>query len=241
MDSVSKSSVNRFHWTYSLDKSSPTAIILASHVHSSLLCPKLNFALLQMSQNSANSSASLKSSLKLNYFLATYCVFGSLPLLHHVCVLVLQAMHIFVNAVAHCANDGLFFSLTMHLCGQFEILKMNFAKFKIGEFGGEKKLRILVKRHCQLAVLADDLEQTFNMIILVQLLMSALLICVEGENILFLNIFVFFFLTMLLTTRFIKETFQFEISLLRLLRNLIMRFIEYFSYLFIYVSRILGI
>ena len=118
---------------------------------------------------------------------------------------------------------------------------MNFAKFKIGEFGGEKKLRILVKRHCQLAVLADDLEQTFNMIILVQLLMSALLICVEGENILFLNIFVFFFLTMLLTTRFIKETFQFEISLLRLLRNLIMRFIEYFSYLFIYVSRILGI
>ncbi|CAD1479012.1 unnamed protein product [Heterotrigona itama] len=137
---------------------------------------------LKTSQNSANSSVSLKSSLKLNYFLATYCVFGSLPLHHHICVLVLQAMHIFVNAVAHCANDGLFFSLAMHLCGQFEILKMNFAKFKIGEFGCEKKLKILVERHCQLAVLADDLEQTFNMIILVQLLMSALLICVDASS-----------------------------------------------------------
>ncbi|KAK9294601.1 hypothetical protein QLX08_010827 [Tetragonisca angustula] len=135
---------------------------------------------MKASRNTANSTASLKSSMKLNYFLATYCVFGPLPLLHHVCVLVLQAMHIFVNAVAHCANDGLFFSLTMHLCGQFEILKMNFAKFEIGELGGEKKLRILVKRHCQLAVLANDLEQTFNMIVLVQLLMSALLICVDG-------------------------------------------------------------
>ncbi|KAF3420952.1 hypothetical protein E2986_13856 [Frieseomelitta varia] len=135
---------------------------------------------MKTSRNTANSTASLKSSLKLNYFLATYCVFGPQPLLHHICVLVLQAMHIFVNAVAHCANDGLFFSLTMHLCGQFEILKMNFAKFEIGELGGEKKLRILVKRHCQLAVLANDLEQTFNMIVLIQLLMSALLICVDG-------------------------------------------------------------
>ncbi|XP_060825153.1 odorant receptor 47a-like [Bombus pascuorum] len=118
----------------------------------------------------------------MNYFIATYCVFGSLPLLQQICVLILQATHIFVNAVAHCANDGLFFSLTMHLCGQFEILKMNFTKFELQEFGYHKKLQFLVKRHCQLLMLANDLEQTFNMIILVQLLMSALLICIEGKN-----------------------------------------------------------
>nr|XP_033206041.1 odorant receptor 22c-like [Bombus vancouverensis nearcticus] len=134
----------------------------------------------KMFQNSANSSANLKGSLEMNYFLASYCVFGSLPLLQQICVLILQAMHIFVNAVAHCANDGLFFSLTMHLCGQFEVLKMNFTKFELQQFGYHKKLRFLVKRHCQLLMLANDLEQTFNMIILVQLLMSALLICVEG-------------------------------------------------------------
>lgn len=147
---------------------------------------------LQMFQNSANSSANLKGSLEMNYFLASYCVFGSLPLLQQICVLILQAMHIFVNAVAHCANDGLFFSLTMHLCGQFEVLKMNFNKFELQQFGCHKRLRFLVKRHCQLLMLANDLEQTFNMIILVQLLMSALLICVEGKHMLFLLPFYLF-------------------------------------------------
>lgn len=111
-----------------------------------------------MFQNSRNSSMNPDIPLKLNYFLASYCVFGSLPLLHHVCVLLLQGIFIFVNAVAHCGNDGLFFSLTMHLCGQFEILKTRIAKI---EFVDRRKIGPLVKRHCQLAVLVNDLEQTF--------------------------------------------------------------------------------
>ncbi|CAK9809303.1 Odorant receptor 22c [Anthophora quadrimaculata] len=134
----------------------------------------------QMFKNSANSTINLNNTLKLNYFLATHCVFGSLPLLYHICVLLLQGMHIFFNAVSHCGNDGLFFSLSMHLCGQFEILKMNLAEIEFEAFACQEKVGFLVKRHCQLAVLVHDLEQSFSMIILVQLLMSALLICVEG-------------------------------------------------------------
>ncbi|XP_076759083.1 odorant receptor 4-like [Xylocopa sonorina] len=134
-----------------------------------------------MLRNSTNPSTNTNNTFKLNYFLATYCVFGSLPLFHHICVLVLQGMHIFVNAVAHCANDGLFFSLTMHLCGQFEVLKMNLAEIEFDkEIASRRKIKLLVKRHCRLAALIGDLEQSFNMVILVQLLMSALLICVEG-------------------------------------------------------------
>ncbi|CAL7938194.1 unnamed protein product [Xylocopa violacea] len=135
----------------------------------------------QMFRDSANSSTNASNTFKLNYFLATYCVFGSLPLFHHICVLVFQGMQIFVNAVAHCANDGLFFSLSMHLCGQFEVLKMNLAEIEFDkEIASRKKIELLIKRHCTLAVLINDLEQSFNLIILVQLLMSALLICVEG-------------------------------------------------------------
>ncbi|CAL7938193.1 unnamed protein product [Xylocopa violacea] len=138
-------------------------------------------SMFQMFRDSANSSTNASNTFKLNYFLATYCVFGSLPLFHHICVLVFQGMQIFVNAVAHCANDGLFFSLSMHLCGQFEVLKMNLAEIEFDkEIASRKKIELLIKRHCTLAVLINDLEQSFNLIILVQLLMSALLICVEG-------------------------------------------------------------
>ncbi|XP_076235207.1 odorant receptor 63 [Calliopsis andreniformis] len=119
-------------------------------------------------------------SFHVDYFLATYCVFGTLPLMQHIGILALQAAHIMVNAVAHCGNDGFFFSLTMHLCGQFEVLKMNLAELEIEKIAHRKKIGFLVKRHCHLVLLANDLEQSFNIVMLVQLLMSALLLCVQG-------------------------------------------------------------
>ncbi|XP_043265623.1 odorant receptor 24a-like [Colletes gigas] len=117
---------------------------------------------------------------RVDYFLATYCVFGPLPWMRQICVLAMQAAQIFVNVVAHCGNDGFFFYLTMHLCGQFEVLKMNFAEIETDKSGHRERIGLLVKRHCRLLVLADDLEQSFNMVMLIQLLMSTMLLCVEG-------------------------------------------------------------
>lgn len=114
------------------------------------------------------------------YFLATYCVFGSLPGIAHSCVLLLQVAQIFVNATSHCGNDGFFFGLTMHLCGQFEVLQMDFADIEVEERICKRKMRMLIGRHCHLIRLADSLEYAFNMAIFAQTLMSVLLLCVEG-------------------------------------------------------------
>ncbi|XP_076650284.1 uncharacterized protein LOC143357647 [Halictus rubicundus] len=127
-----------------------------------------------------NSTSTVDPTLKTKYFLSTYCAFGSLPWSLRSCVLVVQAMTVFVNAVGHCGNDGLFFSLTMHLCGQFEVLKIKLAEIEIEKSGYGRKIGLLVQRHCRLVVLADDLEQSFNVVMLVQLLMSLLLLCLEG-------------------------------------------------------------
>ncbi|XP_070170485.1 odorant receptor 22c-like [Polyergus mexicanus] len=118
------------------------------------------------------------------YFLATYCVFGSLPGIAHSCVLLLQVAQIFVNATSHCGNDGFFFGLTMHLCGQFEVLQMDFADIELEERICKRKMRMLIGRHCHLIRLADSLEYAFNMAIFAQTLMSVLLLCVEGMQLL---------------------------------------------------------
>ncbi|CAL1673610.1 unnamed protein product [Lasius platythorax] len=118
------------------------------------------------------------------YFLATYCVFGSLPGIAHSCVLLLQVAQIFVNATSHCGNDGFFFGLTMHLCGQFEVLQMDFADIEVEERICKRKMRMLIGRHCHLIRLADSLEYAFNMAIFAQTLMSVLLLCVEGMHLL---------------------------------------------------------
>ncbi|XP_011645681.1 odorant receptor 22c-like [Pogonomyrmex barbatus] len=114
------------------------------------------------------------------YFLATYCVFGSLPMTVHICVLLLQVAQIFVNATSHCGNDGFFFGLAMHLCGQFEVLQMDFARIEVEERACKRKIRMLINRHSHLISLADSFEYAFNMAIFAQLLMSVLLLCVEG-------------------------------------------------------------
>ncbi|KAI4473257.1 hypothetical protein M0802_016220 [Mischocyttarus mexicanus] len=114
------------------------------------------------------------------YFLSTYCVFEDQSGLWRVGILLLQAMQIFVNATSHCGNDGFFFGIAMYLCGQFEVLKMNFANLERNKNRSSRKVEALVRRHCHLIRLADNLEEAFNMIILIQLLMSSLLLCIEG-------------------------------------------------------------
>nr|XP_050865381.1 uncharacterized protein LOC127070880 [Vespula vulgaris] len=115
-----------------------------------------------------------------SYFLSTYCVFDDQSGFWRAAILLLQTIQIFVNATSHCGNDGFFFGIAMHLCGQFEVLRMNFANLGSEENLSCKKIDALVRRHCHLIRLADNLEEAFNMIILIQLLMSALLLCIEG-------------------------------------------------------------
>lgn len=114
------------------------------------------------------------------YFLATYCVFGSLPAITYSSILLLQVVQIFVNATSHCGNDGFFFGLAMHLCGQFEVLQMDFAGIEPEKRTCKKRIRMLIGRHCHLIRLADSFESAFNMAIFAQISMSVLLLCVEG-------------------------------------------------------------
>ncbi|XP_011702833.1 PREDICTED: odorant receptor 22c-like [Wasmannia auropunctata] len=124
--------------------------------------------------------ASDNDTVATTYFLATYCVFGSLPTITYTCVLLLQVVQIFVNATSHCGNDGFFFGIAMHLCGQFEVLQMDFAGIEAEERTCKKKIRMLIGRHCHLIRLADSFEYAFNMAIFAQVSMSVLLLCVEG-------------------------------------------------------------
>ncbi|XP_078032785.1 odorant receptor 63 [Augochlora pura] len=134
----------------------------------------------QMFQIPPNSTNALARTLKTKYFLSTYCAFGIQPWSLRSWMLAFQAVTVFINVVGHCGNDGYFFSLTMHLCGQFEVLRVKLAEIEIEKSGYGKKVGLLVQRHCRLMILAGDLEQSFNVVILVQLLMSLLLLCVEG-------------------------------------------------------------
>ncbi|XP_072759457.1 odorant receptor 10a-like [Anoplolepis gracilipes] len=120
-----------------------------------------------------------KTSQRIMLFPA-YCVFETYTSFAYGLVEVLQTLQIFVNCISHCGNDGFFFDLTMHVCGQFEVLSLEFAEISSKQSLSHKKLGILLKRHHRLIDLAYHLEKAYSLVILPQLLMSVMLICIEG-------------------------------------------------------------
>ncbi|XP_018397688.1 PREDICTED: uncharacterized protein LOC108775736 [Cyphomyrmex costatus] len=114
--------------------------------------------------------------------LAAYCTFGKYytSFFAYCAIEVLQFVQILVNGISQCGNDGFFFDLTMHMCGQFAILRMDFNALGCDKFSCYSKLDILLKRHYRLVYLSRYLEKAFTLVILAQILMSVVVLCVEG-------------------------------------------------------------
>ncbi|XP_032680060.1 odorant receptor coreceptor-like [Odontomachus brunneus] len=96
---------------------------------------------------------------------------------------ILQAILLFI---AECASDSFFFSITMHLCGQLELLRIRFAEIaeKINEKNRyENLLGPWIKRHCQLITLAKNIEESFNINLLLRLGITTIVIAVSGMRI----------------------------------------------------------
>lgn len=86
--------------------------------------------------------------------------------------------------IAECACDSFFFSITVHLCGQLELLKMKFTEIDKNSDNKHRNGNILgplVERHCHLIVLARNIEDAFNIYILLRLLIINIVIATGGN------------------------------------------------------------
>ena len=78
-------------------------------------------------------------------------------------------------------SDSLFFSIVFHLCGQVEILRLEYNKLSNENERTTKHITLLIKRHIYLLKLGDMLNKTISSILIVQLSSSCMLICTTGE------------------------------------------------------------
>jgi len=86
--------------------------------------------------------------------------------------------------MAECASDSFFFAITMHLCGQLELLRIRFVEL-VGRKTDERNYyrRVLgfwIRRHYKLIILARNIEDTFNLNILIRLSIITIVIAVSG-------------------------------------------------------------
>nr|AXM05141.1 odorant receptor [Campoletis chlorideae] len=125
--------------------------------------------------------------------MGTGCFVHDISSTFYALIYILQVIQLMTTCAGNVGTDVYFFSITMHVCGQFELLKIQFENF--GEssdfFTCRQEIRALVKRHNHLIQLSNNFEDTFNILVLAQLSANALhmsllgiqlLICMKTGN-----------------------------------------------------------
>nr|UEN71198.1 olfactory receptor 15 [Gregopimpla kuwanae] len=97
-----------------------------------------------------------------------------------------QVVQLFVNGVGNMGNDAYFFSLTMHVCAQFELLKRRLEKFGYNQDKRicREEFANLVRRHNHLMAVTMNFEKVYNPIVFWVLATNAVHLSILGLEVL---------------------------------------------------------
>ncbi|XP_076376756.1 uncharacterized protein LOC143259220 isoform X2 [Megalopta genalis] len=91
-----------------------------------------------------------------------------------------------IMACGNIGSDTLFIGIVFHLCGQVEVLKLDFSRFLEHGANSVKRFTALVTRHRHLLTLAEHLNNTIKFILVWELFSSCYLICLIGIEVILL-------------------------------------------------------
>nr|XP_034179212.1 odorant receptor 9a-like [Osmia lignaria] len=95
-------------------------------------------------------------------------------------IFITEYMMMVMTSVGNLGSDGFFFGIVFHLCGQAEVLKMEFSR-AVDENGKiVENFHLLLKRHIYLLKLGEMLSDTISVVLAIQLSTSCILICTCG-------------------------------------------------------------
>ncbi|XP_071556216.1 odorant receptor 10-like [Temnothorax nylanderi] len=92
----------------------------------------------------------------------------------------MQYVILIINCTSNCGNDSLFLAITLHICGQMEILKIELFNYGVKSKNIDEDFSVLASRHHYLIEHAELLVDTISFVLLVQMLFSSILICLMG-------------------------------------------------------------
>ncbi|XP_036142517.1 odorant receptor 30a-like [Monomorium pharaonis] len=108
-----------------------------------------------------------------NYYISTTSYFT---------IILVQYYLLLLNCNGNVGSDSLFLAITLHICGQMELLKTDFANYGTKSKNINKDFSLLISRHCYLMEHAKLLTEVISAVLLVQMLCSCFVICFVGLN-----------------------------------------------------------
>ncbi|XP_039314405.1 odorant receptor 4-like [Solenopsis invicta] len=95
----------------------------------------------------------------------------------------ISTMEFLITAVivaSNCGNDALFAAIILHICGQMELLKIEFTKYGMTNKNENENFLVLVLRHRFLMEHAELLSDVISFVVLTQILFNCVLISLYG-------------------------------------------------------------
>jgi len=103
--------------------------------------------------------------------------------LQYAILIIFQTFQLLLICTTQFVTDSFYINVTLHLTGQLKVLKTKFKIFASKpdtQINYRKQFISLVNRHCELMELNQNLEDTFNLIILFQFVIVTLLLALLG-------------------------------------------------------------
>ncbi|XP_015437927.1 PREDICTED: uncharacterized protein LOC107193059 [Dufourea novaeangliae] len=95
----------------------------------------------------------------------------------YVVIYITEYLFLLITSTGNLGGDSLFFGIMFHLCGQAEVLKVDFDRFVEGTENLSQRFNALVLRHQELLRLSEQLNETISLVMVIQLFLSCILIC----------------------------------------------------------------
>ncbi|XP_039314400.1 uncharacterized protein LOC113003170 isoform X2 [Solenopsis invicta] len=92
----------------------------------------------------------------------------------------MESFILLLTGTSNCGNDALFFAIVLHVCGQMELLKIEFTKYGKTNKNENENFSVLGSRHRYLMEHAKLLTDVISFVLLVQVLFSCLIISLIG-------------------------------------------------------------
>ncbi|KAH0956336.1 OrP2 [Eciton burchellii] len=133
-----------------------------------------------LADNEFNINATGKNFRK--YPIPSRCALGyfNLPNSIYRIIYFAQTIAMMLSSNTYMGNDAMFLNIILHICGQIKILKMNFIDVDVSSPKIYDRFNVLIKRHIYLIQMAKKLAEAISFVLLMQLLISSILLCIMG-------------------------------------------------------------
>ncbi|XP_033308013.1 uncharacterized protein LOC117209767 [Bombus bifarius] len=157
-------------------------LVSASVIFSSCIGSTLYLAIPMLSGDEEKDIVNVTKGSIMDYPIPSECVMALIQLPDNLffMVFIIEYLMLLFTSTGNLGSDTLFFGIIFHLCGQVEILRLEFNRLGNKNERTMESFIVLIKRHIYLLNLAHMLNETISSILVMQLFSSCVLICTTG-------------------------------------------------------------